>query len=169
MARPRGYVRKAKQWTAIGLGSAAFTGSTTTLLGSLAFTEASTVLRMIGEYMIYRTGAVVKFDSMHFGMGIGVVSSDAATVGGTAVPDPIDDPDYPWLYWAQHTLTFRGTETEPEALDGSGFVRQAFDVKSMRKLKPKESLALVVQTVDGGGAPPLSVSWGATRVLVATH
>ena len=167
--RPTGYVRKTKQWLFLPGTSQAFTASATADLGSLAFTEAQTVLRMLGEYQIHRTAAIVQFDSAHFGVGIGIVSSDAVAAGNVAMPDPRDEPEFPWLYWADHLVTYRGTETEPEALDGSGFIRRTFDIRSMRKVKPRESLVFVVQYVDGGGAPPLTFVHQGIRVLVAVH
>ena len=101
MARQTSGRRMVKQWSSLVVNSTAFTTDSTSVIRALDFTEVTTVLRMIGEYTISSTSAPVALDAANIGIGIGVVSSDAAAVAaGAGVPDPIDEPEYPWLFWA---------------------------------------------------------------------
>ena len=163
--------RMRKHWAG-GVGNGFdFAGASTQVLQQLGGTggvdDAFTVLRMLGEYTIFPTAALVAGDEGTLCVAIGVVSSDAATVGGTAVPDPITEPAYPWLYWASHPIGSNGTLEESALANMS--VRRSFDVKSMRKLKPSESLVTIAEyeNVGTGGNPPLTLILGGLRVLVA--
>ena len=96
-----------------------------------------------------------------------MVSTDAATLGATAMPDPLGEVDYSWLYWADHTFSYPGTAVS--GLEPFGSLRKSFDVRSMRKMKPRESLIMVVQYADSSGAPPLTFFAASTRVLIGLH
>ena len=122
-------------------------------------------MRLIGEYTIAATSAPAASDEVVIGVGIGVVSTDAAGAGSSAMPDPLGEPEYPWLYWKAHPLFFAGTD--PEGAGQNYSLRQSFDVKSMRKLKPRESLVLVLQYLDVAGTVPITIAHGHTRVLLA--
>ncbi len=154
-----------KHWGQIGNGTpTAFTTNSTAInAGLLAFDEAWTVIRMIGEYIIAPGGVVASGDNAIIGMGIGVFSTDATAV--TAVPEPFSEPEFPWLYYAVHAFAYSGAGQDNAISSQS--VRRSFDVHSMRKVKPGESLGFVAQYVDGTGAPPLDLTFGITRVLVA--
>ena len=159
--------RMAKHWHTIPGISIAFTVDNTAAGGGLALDGPFTVLRMLGEYTIAPTSAPTIGDKVTIGFGIGVVSSDAFAVGGSAMPDPVTtDQDYPWLYWADHDFFFPVNSVESALATTS--LRRAFDIKSMRKMKPRETLAMVIQYVDSVGAPPITVEASQTRVLVAT-
>ena len=167
MANFRGGGRRmAKQWVALAATPLALTASATAIGGSLVATEAFTVLRMIGEYIISPTSAPTAGDQTRVIVGIGVVSADALAVGASAMPDPGAEAEYPWLYWADHPFFFNST-----ALGGSGDGpiegRYEYDIKSMRKLKPREALVLVVEYSNITGNPPLTFISGQTRVLTA--
>jgi len=125
---------------------------------------ALTVLRMIGEYVITPSANTVAADSAIIGVGIGIISTDAFAVGGASLPDPLTDEDFPWLYWKEHPFEFAGAAESSASLAVS--VRVSFDIRSMRKMKPKQTLAFVTQYGDVAGAPPLVVHVGSTRVLV---
>jgi len=143
----------------------AHTAGGTQVVSALAFSTADTVLRMLGEYTIAPTTAPTALDRAILTMAIGVVSSDAFAVGASAVPDPASEPEYPWLFWASHALHFTGTSVDGGAAGIS--VRRSFDVRSMRKMKPRESLIWVSEYSDLAGAPPLTATAGITRVLLA--
>ncbi len=157
--------RRAKIWSAIPGISLALTASGTSLGGSISFATADTVLRMMGQYIITPTSAPAALDNARVVVAIGVVSSDAFAAGSASVPDPAGEPEYPWLYWADHPLFFSTSTTDPNS--GASTLRHSFDVRSMRKLKPRESLAMIVEYADIVGAPPLQFSTGQTRVLIA--
>ena len=157
--------RMAKHWDEIGAATVAFGGSSTILTAALAFDEAWTVIRLLGEYSVGPGVAPVAGDQVAIGVGIGVVSSDAVAAGAGSMPDPVLEPGYPWLYWADHRLSFSSTSVDPSS--NSASLRRAFDVKSMRKIKPRESLVLVAEYLNIVGDPPINFLAGKTRVLVA--
>ncbi len=154
--------RQTKRWDSIASFVQAFTSDTTAATGALPFTESETILRMLGEYVIKPTSAPTNGDAARMGVGIAVVSSDAFAV--TAVPDPLAEPEYPWLYWADHPFFFNSTSTV-DAVAGLS-LHKTFDIRSMRKVSPRESLTMIVQYGDSTGAPPLTFINGQTRVLL---
>ncbi len=161
--------RMAKHWHFIGPVLLPFTGSATIGGAALALDGPWTVIRMLGEYLItfLPGGTIVAGDNAAIAVAIGVVSSDAFAAGSASLPDPLGEPEYPWLYWAHHT--FSAIEATPEQnTTDVGSLRRSFDIRSMRKLKPRESLFTVAQYADGSGAPPMNVHIDTTRVLVAT-
>ena len=158
--------RMAKEWNGTLVSLAAFTVNATSLGGLLAFAIPGTILRMIGEYVIQPTAAPTNLDLAFVAIGIGIVSTDAATLGATAMPDPSDEPEFPWLYWQEHALRYNGVD--PEAANAGASVRRSFDIKSMRRFKPGQSLAVISQYVDNVGAPPLTFVCSRVRVLLAT-
>ncbi len=157
--------RRRKLWWSIPNSAQNITTPATGISGSITFSEARTVLRCMGEYIINPASAPTINDHCVIGIGLAIVSADAVTVGGTAVPDPVDEPEYPWLFLATHPLIYESTTVEVQL--GAGVVRGTYDVKSMRKVKPREALALIFQYVDGSGVPPIDITFGVTRVLQA--
>ncbi len=157
--------RMPKHWAAIGnITPTVFTvGSTNINGGLLAFDEAWTVMRLIGEYIIGPDAAPVVGDHCNITVAIGVFSTDSTAT--TAIPDPFAEPGYPWLYWASHSFAFE--EASLEVGSQRHAVRRQFDVHSMRKVKPSESLGIVAEYTDGSGAPLMAISYARTRVLVA--
>ncbi len=167
MANFKGGARLTKQWSSTSFASNGFSGNGTALLGQLGFTEAQTILRMLGEINIMATTAPAAFDACSIALGIGLVSTDAASLGSTAMPDPADEPDFPWLFWK--SVGMRWNSTTIQDTDGSGYLRIPYDIRSMRKVKPRESLVIVAQYDDRGGNPPVNVTSEITRVLVGIH
>ncbi len=168
MARQRSNTpRRVKEWAGLPQASNAFTSSTTAIIGDLAFTEPSTVLRMIFEYGLFSTAAPVALDAAHLSFGIAVVSTDAAAVGGTALPDPRTEPEFPWLFWAEHQLTKQVAARESGG-DPMMALRRSYDIKTMRKVRPQEVVTQVFQYANQNGNPGVQIAWGQTRVLIAT-
>ncbi len=164
--------RMGKQWDSLPAISLELTTDATVAGGSLASTTSQTILRMLGEYIIASTGVATALDQATVGIGIGIISTDAFTLGATAMPDPLGEPEFPWLYWASHSI-FYPTAVSATAGQGDqsgvGTGRFPFDVKSMRKMKPRESLFFVAQYGDVSGTPPLRVGVANTRVLLGLH
>ncbi len=99
-------------------------------------------------------------------VGIAVVNQDAIdSATQVAVPDPSEEPEYPWLYWHSHPLYFATTGLAPGL--GQAVVRHSFDVKSMRKVGAREGLVMLVEYNNLLGVPPINFIAGETRVLVA--
>ena len=160
--------RMNKRWDSLASVSQALTASGTSVGGSLAFTESSTVLRLIGEYGFFCTSAPTALDAAHLSFGIAVVSSDAVAAGAGSLPDPRDEAEYPWLFWAEHLFRAQSSTFADTGSDGIMMLRRHIDIRSMRKIKPRETLVWVYQYLDGGGAPPLTLFNENTRVLIAT-
>jgi len=162
-----GRQRMAKEWSKISASVNNLTGGGTTAGGSLGFAIPGTVLRMIGDYYLAPGNAtIVAGDAATVTIGIGLVSSDVVALGATAFPDPADEPEFPWLYYRSHGLFFgQGTDDPGNAGES---VRIAFDIRTMRKFKPRESLVWAVQYEDDGGAPAIRLGIGHVRVLIAT-
>ncbi len=156
--------RMAKHWHVIAGLSQAFTVDSTKIGGSLSLDGPWTVLRCLVEYIITPTSAPAALDDVTIAVALGVVSSDAVAVGPTAMPDPVAEPDYPWLYWASHEFFFAGTD--PESASAGASIRRVVDSRSMRKMKPRESLVWVAEYANTVGNPPIHLGIGQTRVLV---
>jgi len=92
-----------------------------------------------------------------------VISTDAFNIGASAVPDPLTDGAYPWLFWKVHAFHFGGVDPENAAEIAS--VRHSFDIRSMRKVKGNETLAFIFQYADSNGAPAMTLFAAQTRVL----
>ena len=157
--------RRRKQWTAVPAFNNGFTSNATAVGGGLGFTDADTVLRIIGEIGGFSSAAPVALDSCILTWAIGVFSTDAFAVGSTAMPDLASEPEYPWLYWYQ--AQFRFSTTALEAAEGSAAFRLGIDVRSMRKMKPRETLGFIYQYQDTGGSPPVTAYNTQCRVLLA--
>jgi len=158
--------RQTKEWAVIPTGGADMTANGLTLGGALAFTEARTVLRMLGEYVVGATGGgtIAETDNAHITVAIGVVSSDAAAAGFANLPDPFGEPEYPWLYWADHEMLFPSGGDNGTTAQAS--LRRSFDIRSMRKIKSRESLIFVLEYTDILGTPPITAANALTRVLL---
>ena len=65
-------------------------------------------------------------------IALGLVSTDAFLLGSTALPEPLDDADYPWMFWRSVVLeSFLAAGAEGE---GSSVYRIDVDSKAMRKV-----------------------------------
>ena len=168
MAR-HGGIRMVKQWAGIPGIHLDFTSAVTLSGASLLVTESLTVFRMLAEYTISPSVAPsVAFDECVIVIGIGVCSTDAfAVAAAAALPDPNSEPEFPWLYWASHPFYFPNAE-ESQGIRSQS-LRRVIDIRSMRKLKPRESLFWVAQYGDINGTLPMTVAIGNTRVLLAVH
>ena len=154
-----------KEWASIPGATQNLTADATFLPSGFTPGVSGMVLRMIGEYQVASTGGgtIGAIDVCQVGVGIGVVSTDGFTAG--AVSDPISESDFPWLYWANHVLQF--TVAIADQNHPNANIRIPYDIRSMRKMKPRETLVFVFEYGDIFGAPPLSFGQGLTRVLFA--
>jgi len=157
--------RMDKSWVKLPGINLAMTAAGSSLGSNFGFTEARTILRMIGEYTISPTTAPSALDSCLITIGIGIMSSDAITAGSGSVVDPSAEAEYPWLYWKGHSFVFGSSSADPSSESGS--VRVDFDIRSQRKVKPREGLMIVAEYSDIVGTPPLTFSFAGARVLLA--
>ncbi len=160
----RGRTIDFKQWSSIPGISADAAAIGIIGASSLAFAEPVTVLRIRGGGVACLDGAV-DGDTNNIAVAIGVVSTDAAAAGTGSLPDPIQEPEYDWLYWEEFSLKNALAIAAEASSDIFHSVRFRFDTKAMRKIKPGSSLIMVVQT---GTAVPIDVELDQARVLIGT-
>ena len=167
MARHFRSSRMTKQWDLLTENSVALVAAGTTLISIASVGIAQTVLRLRGELLITPTVNPVGGDACVITAGIGIVSSDAALLGSTAMPDPAGDQSYPWLWWGSWSF-FSETATAGDFLSNSIAHRQTIDSKAMRKVTAGQSIVAVVEYEDVSGTPPYTVLLANTRILVAS-
>ena len=149
--RHAGRRRQRVEWTGgqTAIGTTVSTGSTVAL-GSSVITlltidsmTSPTLVRVRGELMMWDSGGS-NGDAGVLGFGIAVVSRRASDVGSTAVPRPLDEMDYSWLW---HTMNFIVRRTGADAFTPAiNVVRMVIDSKAMRKvLSKEEELVYVIQ------------------------
>ncbi len=156
-----------KQWTSIlSLRTSVQSASGTFSGAGLAFTSPFTILRMRGSLLVYLDESAVLGDQSKIAYGIGIISSDAFTLGPTAMPDPAGEADFPWLYWEEINLGL--LETGDLRAFGISSRLSNWDSKAMRKVKPGQTLAWIGQTVNITGDPPMEIQIGQTRVLLGS-
>ena len=155
-----------KQWDALPSISLALDTATTIIGGSFAFSIPATILRIRGMLLVTLDNAA-EGDDTFLTAALGMVSSDAAALGATAMPDPGSEPEYPWLWWASIPLfaTQSITGVDPSFSTVSGAARLEVDSKAMRKVKPGESLIWVFQGTD---TVLKDLDVGQTRVLIGS-
>ena len=138
MARSRG--RKTDyDWNGVTSAAAAITATQAVIL-SLAVNSAATLMRSRGSIAIEAVPDAIG-DSTVVGLGLMVVRADAAAVGGTSVPGPIDDDDGDWL-WHQYVPMFAGFASEqPDDKLSRAYIE--IDSKAMRRLKSNDAIVLI--------------------------
>ena len=141
----------------------------TFLGGALGFLEPATILRMIVQPALYLLDATRQVgDGIVITTAIGIISSDAFAAGAGSVPDPAVEAEYPWLFWK--SITLHAEEANGDQAAGASVYREvdSINVKSMRKIKPREILAWIIQTTSAAGAPATVLRVPSVRVLVGT-
>jgi len=159
-----GYRRMTKSWANIGSGSSLLVTSDVTLIqNSLAFTGPFTVMRMVGEYCFSPDNSVgaVAGDQAQVTVGICVANTDAVAAGAGGMPDPQGEAELGWLYWKQHSYFVGTVLTNPHIA-----IRESFDIRSMRKMKARESLVFLVVASDFALSPGIRFMSSKTRVLL---
>ncbi len=169
--RDRGSNRRRVGWNQFVGGSFAQTGNGTIVgpgLSPVTGVQAFTLVRIRGEVLVHLEGTLAADDNVRLAIGLGVFSTDAFTLGDTAMPDPLDDASFSWIwYWSGHLLMpgAATSATWDQATTGTAAVRMPIDTKGMRKIKNGETLGFVMQYADQTGTPPVGWDFGATRAL----
>ena len=145
--------------------SQGFTASTSTIIGSgvTPVDPNLTVVRLRGYVELIMQAATAAVDGFSYGIGIGIVTADAFSVGVTAVPNPIDDADWPgWIWHKLGALSapvaggFGATPSDNQIIE--------IDSKAMRKFRLNETLFTTVQVFETGTA--IMAVRSMTRVLL---
>ena len=155
-----------KQWVSIPLIELISASSQTVQGASIAFAIPATILRCRGQLSVAMDETKQVGDLISIGLGLGIVSSDAFAAGAGSMPDPSGEPEYPWLWWAEFRL--ESFVAAGEEAWGTTARQVEFDTKSMRKVKPGQSLTWVVQFGGVAGAPVTNLQLMQTRVLIGT-
>jgi len=165
---PRGGGKKIdfKQWGSITGLIAELSANQTTISGSLAFTVPATILRFRGYVAAMFDESMQAGDQLILTFGLGLFSTDAVALGATAMPEPANEPEFPWIWWKEMRLD--AFAAAAVSTYGSTNQRYEVDSRAMRKVKPGESFAFVVQATGAQGAPVTLVDIGQTRVLIGT-
>ena len=97
--------------------------------------------------------------------GITTVSAAAATAGILSLPLPINDIEWPWLWWDSAFVGNENYAASNTTLDLSA-ANRVIDSKAMRKVPPSHVCVLVFQAgVALKGAPDANVSF-IVRILL---
>ncbi len=158
-----------KSWD--GLPSAEETVSVDATRGasSLGFLVPATILRCRCRILL-TNDSPADTEQVRIAFGLGIVSTDAAVLGATGLPDPADEPEFPWLWWDDISIQSFGGAVSPVEMTpfGEGCRELMVDTKAMRKIKPGQSLVWVSQSIRIAGTPTVAVMYGITRVLFGT-
>jgi len=162
-ARRGGTVRRQSTWFSIGFSAVTVTsmGTFTSLNAAALALRPFTVVRTHVElYILSDQAAAHEFQATAFGMA--VVSDQAAAVGVTAIPMPVDELGSD--LWFVHRVAF----ADATALTDVTTPGQAYsiDSKAMRKVSGDEDIVISQQlSLVGSGASMLF----AGRMLIKIH
>jgi len=169
MARDFRTPKRRKEWQSISSSELALTANGTSVGGGLTqLTGGTTIVRVRGEILIRLTpgGTFAAGDDALITIGLGVFNADAFTLGATAMPEPSDDVEFPWMWWHQTRLgAFSNSAESTSSIVVADRVK--VDCKAMRKVPLITIMGWVVQYEDVSGAPPVSVGINRMRVLAA--
>jgi len=146
--------RRKTNWE-IGPGSdgalVTYTRSTTLTLGAgaQAALAGQTIVRMRGLLTVALQSSVAVGTGYFGAVAIGIASADAAGVGVTALPNPIDDIGWPgWLYY-QYVHAF-SVGIDEEQWAPNSMQQIVIDSKAMRKIGINEVLFASGQFTEVG-------------------
>ena len=136
-------------FTTLGANSVTALGSSIITLLAIDSMTSPTLVRVRGELVVAATGGTANGDVV-IGSGIAVVNRRASIVGSSALPRPISDMDYSWLW---HSMIFLKTlSTAAQIVPTVGIVRKEIDSRAMRKILSKEEeLAYCFETQNDAG------------------
>jgi len=137
--------------------------------GSILVKESEvTITRVRGQVSMSLDLATAAGDGFNGAIGLGIVSSDAFTVGQSAMPGPFSDPEWPGWFWHRYwSLRGVAAQTAGENIARnavSGEDRFEIDSKAMRKQGDNETLFGMIETAVETGTAGMDVL-ADTRVL----
>jgi len=113
--------------------------------------DSITLIRSRGQGAVH-FDSVNSGDTVQVGIGLGIYTDDAFGIGATAMPGPLTDADWDWVYYK--TLMFGPAHVAAETPDSIlwNFWFE-IDSKAMRKMKANQVLAWIVEgvVISGGG------------------
>ena len=149
------------QTTLAGASTAAlFTGFTSTLLAARPFT----IIRTRGWFSM-RSDQISSDETYGVGLGMAVVSDQAAAIGITAVPTPSTDGDSD-LFFLYEEMYSRFEFFDATGVNPQNSIGRTFDSKASRKVEEGQDLAITVET---GTISLGAVVIKAGRMLIKLH
>ena len=155
--RQSGRKRQRVEWTGgqtdgetfVAVESVAALGSSVITLSTIDNMTSPTLVRVRGELFLRASVGNVD-DPVVFGFGIAIVNRRASDVGSTALPRPLDELDYSWLW---HSMNFFVVKSSTDnAWPITTGARIVIDSKAMRKvLSKEEEVVYVAQTKNFSG------------------
>ena len=107
--------------------------------------EEVTIIRTIGSLFVAMQTETVDSEAQ-FAVGLGVFRNEALAVGVTALPSPIDRPDFEWLAYFSGGM-HRGNIAGDDG--GIGSFRKDFDIRAMRIMRSGENVAWICEAQTG--------------------
>ena len=153
MARTTRARRVKYDWVGGDVGATALT---TTQLILLIFSNSveTTLVRSRGSFFVQAI-ANAALDADVAGLGLIVVSDEAAAIGGTSVPGPIAKPDASWIWHRYVGMRAAAASAADDSAIGLN-VHVQMDSKAMRKVDANSSIILVAELSTG--------SFGSVRI-----
>ena len=132
---------------AIAANASAIIAQGSVLSGSFGFIdEEVTITRTIGR-VTYMINNVSASSQASWALGCIVARTEAVAAGLASLPDPEQDPDAEWLYWASG-IAINGTDVLRTAVTSGGVFN--FDVKGQRIVSRGEQTVWIAH-VEGAG------------------
>ncbi len=142
MARARSTSRLvSKTWSGSQNGTPVVLTSTPQIMISFSTTSAETLLRSRGRIFVQGTPDASNENDIAI-FGLITLSDEAAAAGGASLPSPVGSPDAQWI-WYDYAILFDGISTAANAASIGLNHRLEVDSKSMRKVSPNQTLALI--------------------------
>ncbi len=125
-----------------------------------------TVVRLRGMLSLWIEATTAIGDGFQkVSAGIGIVTDDAFSIGATAMPSPITDPNWGGWFWYQQLGSFIGDSTTETFRFPMQARKVEIDTKAMRKIQPNEVIFGAVAVSNEVGASTLTFHMD-TRMLV---
>jgi len=148
--RRKATARRSKVWlgsqSTTALGLAPSTAAVFTIVDETQVETQGkpTIARVRGTWNVWHDRAAASATSaMSVAAGITVVSTKSLAIGVTALPTPITNIEWPWLWWDSAVVGI-------DVGDATGFERiernnRLIDSKAMRKVPPASTIVLIVE------------------------
>jgi len=172
VARPRGFSRgprrsspSGKEWgfgPGGGVPALITSGKIVVGAGVQPTVTKLTILRLRGEILVAVNSLGSATDNVSLFLGMGIFSTDAFSVGQTALPGPTTDIFFPWLWW---NVVHISPQVSTLGLDGVTSIRIPVDAKAMRKFGTDQVVGLVAEYASQSGAVGCDIQSDA-RMLV---